>query len=231
MKDNFRSDILTDAIDENYKIEEHTTFVNLHNLLKSRKPIDEIAEKILDTSLMGMDIEKKDTIDRFLDFVYFKCKTGVPHIMSLAYPTQRMSDSELERIIIELINVHLFPEIVFPILKFISRNVQNSDTNLFLAHLINSENIIKSLYDTFVLFRSDTQKFIDFKKLNAGIKSNEEDRSLNVKRIQQFSSHTDDRFSSPLDAACRFKYVLEYIALNNNVSSIYTKEDLKLTYF
>ncbi|MBN1501736.1 MAG: hypothetical protein JW982_16370 [Spirochaetes bacterium] len=231
MKDSFHPEIPTDDIDENYNIEEHTTFVNLHNLLKSRKPIDEIAEKILDTNLLGMDIEKKDTIDRFLDFIYFKCKTGVPHIISLAYPSQRMSDKELEKVIIELINVHLFPEIVFPILKFMARNVQNSDTNLYLAYLINSENIIKSIYDTFVLFRTDTQKFIDFKKLNAGIKSGEEDRSLNVKRIQQFSSHTDDRFSSPLDAACRFKYVLEYIAMNSNVESIYTKEDLKLSNF
>ena len=53
-------------------------------------------------------------------------------------------------------------------------------------------------------------------------------RCLNVKRIQQFSPRSDDRLSSPLDAAARLKYVLEFILLKKNVSAVYTPEDLRL---
>jgi hypothetical protein len=59
-------------------------------------------------------------------------------------------------------------------------------------------------------------------------KPDREARANNVKRLQQYVASADDKYSSPLDAACRLKYVLEYIALNNDVSQIYTKKDLML---
>ena len=49
-------------------------------------------------------------------------------------------------------------------------------------------------------------------------KKDKEARATNVKRLQQYVSAAEDRFSSPLDAACRLKYILEYIALNNDVT-------------
>ena len=155
-------------------------------------------------------------MDRFLDYIIAKVKTGSYYIPSLAYPTRRMSDKDLENKIIELINVHLNPEIIFPLLKYFARNVKDSDRNLYLAFLINSENIIKSIYDTFLLFKKDV--FL----------TDPEKRVLNVKRIQQFPPTVDSGTSSPLDAICRFKYILEFIALKQKVEHIYKAEDIKL---
>ena len=193
------------------------TFVNIENILKSDLPIDEAAERIHDAQLLETDIlTRKDSLDRFLDYVYFKAKTGYDHISHLAYPSKRISDPEIEQKARELINVHLLPTIIFSLLKFFTRNVQSSDTNLYIAYLIESDEVVKPLYDTFCMFKTDI-----FKK-------DKEARSINVKRLQQYVSAAEDRFSSPLDAACRLKYILEYISINRDVSHIYTKEDLQL---
>jgi hypothetical protein len=49
-----------------------------------------------------------------------------------------------------------------------------------------------------------------------------------VKKIQQYVASADEKYSSPLDAACRLKFVLEYIALENDTSAIYSPEDIRL---
>ena len=50
-----------------------------------------------------------------------------------------------------------------------------------------------------------------------------------MKRIQQFPFTVDSRASSPLDAVCRFKYILEFIAIKQNVEHIYTPDKIKLS--
>ncbi|MBN1497202.1 MAG: hypothetical protein JXA07_10570 [Spirochaetes bacterium] len=162
------------------------------------------------------DFMRKDTIDRFIDFVFFKVSTGNVDIPSMAYPTKRMLDRELEGKIAELINNHLYPEIIFRLLKFFTRNVHDSDTNLYIANLISSEDIIKSIYDTYVLFKKDIYM------------SDRDRRTLNVKRIQQYSPRSENKLSSPLDAAARLKYILEFFLFKYDVSGIYTKEDLRM---
>jgi len=192
-------------------------FVNIENILKSAIPLEEAADRILDTVLMDNDlITNKDVLDRFLDYIHFKAKTGHDHIISLAYPTKRIDDAEIESKIIELVNVHLVPGIIFPMLKYFTRNVQNSDTNLYVAHILEKDDVIKPVYETFLMFKRDV------------FNSNKDARTKNVKRLQQHTASVDDRTSSPLDAACRLKYILEYIALKQNVSHLYTKEDLLL---
>jgi hypothetical protein len=127
-----------------------------------------------------------------------------------------MLDHELEKKIIEIINKHLYPEIIFRILKFFTRNVHDADTNLYIANLIYSEDIIKSIYDTFKLFKKD-------------IFTNDRDRrTLNVKRIQQYSPRSENKLSSPLDAVARLKYILEFFLVKYDLAHLYTKEDLLL---
>jgi hypothetical protein len=58
--------------------------------------------------------------------------------------------------------------------------------------------------------------------------SDRDARSRNVKRLQQVLESADVKASSPLDAACRLKYVLEYIMLKQDVSHLYTKETIAL---
>jgi hypothetical protein len=191
--------------------------INIYSLLKENANLEDIANQILFGTFSDYDILRKDIIDKFLDFVILKVRTGKAYIVSAAYPTKRMEDEELERKIVELINAHLYPDIVFKILKYLARNVHDADSNLYLAFLITSDEIIKSIYDTFILFKKDI------------FEADRNKRTLNVKRIQQFPPATDHRFSSPLDAAARFKYVLEFIAIKQNVEHIYKKSDLSLT--
>ena len=74
------------------------TFVNIENILKSDLPLDEAAERIHDAQLLETDIlTRKDSLDRFLDYCYFKAKTGYDHIIHLAYPSKRIGDDEIER--------------------------------------------------------------------------------------------------------------------------------------
>lgn len=190
---------------------------NIESLLKERRPLEEIAQDILSGAFGELDMERKDSLDRFLDFVYKKVQRGNPHIIHLAYPTKRMTDLELEKKVIELINVHLNPDIILPLLKFFTRNVHNSDTNLYLAYLIEADNIIKSIYDTYLLFKKDI------------FETDKEKRTLNVRRIQQFLTRIDSISASPLDAAARLKYILEFLALKQDVSHIYTADDIKLS--
>lgn len=198
------------------ELERQKMMRNIHDLLKNDLPLEQVAEIITEGDFWGNDLEMKDSLDRFLDYVLFKVKTGVPYIASLAYPSMRIEDETIERKTILLINDHLIPEIIIKVLKYFSRNVQDSDTNLHLAHLIENEIIIQSIFDTFKQFKSDV------------FNPDREAKTLNVKRLQQFSSHTDNRLSSPLDAACRFKYILEYISFKQDVSHIYTSDDLYL---
>jgi len=190
--------------------------LDIESLLKEEN-LESAGQKIIEGTFKAFDIQKKDSLDRFIDFVTFKAKTGYSYIINLAYPTMRMNDRELEKRVIEMLNVHLYPDIIFTILKYITRNMHNSDTNFHLAFLIESEGIIKSLYDTFQLFKKDI--FI----------SDPHRRTLNVKRIQQFAAATGNTSSSPLDAAARLKYVLEFIALKQNVAGIYRMENLLLS--
>jgi len=186
-------------------------------MIREEKDLQEVADVILEGTYKDIDIQKKDTLDHFLDYVISKVRTGSYYIPSLAFPTRRMSDMELEDKVIKLINIYLYPEIVLPILKYFARNVKDSDKNLYLAYLINSDGIIKSIYDTYVLFKKDI--FI----------TDRDKRTLNVKRIQQFPPTTENQLSSPLDAAGRFKYILEFIALKQKVDHIYTAEQIKLS--
>ncbi|MGL4369033.1 MAG: hypothetical protein ACRCUT_05085 [Spirochaetota bacterium] len=193
------------------------TFVSIENILKSDLSIEAVADQIHDAVLMEADIlTRKDSLDRFLDFVIFKAKTGYDFIENLAYPSKRIGDPEIEEKVKQLINIHLLPTIIFSLLKFFTRNVQNSDINLYLAYLLESDEVIQPVYDTYCMFKKDI------------FKQDREARSNNVKRLQQYVLSADEKYSSPLDAACRLKYILEYIALNQDVSHIYTKEDLKL---
>ena len=190
--------------------------INFESLFKTEN-LEAVADKILESALGETDFMKKDVVDRFLDFIYFKVQTGSIDIPHMAYPTKRMIDRELEQRVITLLNEHLYPEIVLRLMKLFSRNIHNPDTNLYIANLITSEDIIRSIYETFKLFKKDI--FI----------SNPVKRSLNVKRIQQFAARSENKLSSPLDQAAIYKYILEFLAIKFNVSHIYTEDDLLLS--
>ncbi len=176
-----------------------------------------VADKLLESAYEHDDIKRRGVLDRFLEFANARAQFGYADIPSMAYPTRRMMNTDMEKIIIDLINIHLYPDIVFPLLKFFTRNTSDADSNLFLANLIESDAIVSSLYNTFEMFKKDI--FLP----------TPEQRTLNVKKIQQFAHKAEDRFSSPLDASARFKYILEFFTIKMNVSSIYTIEDLRLT--
>ncbi len=190
-----------------------TGVINFDELLKS-DDLKKVALVLTEGAMEMSDFLKKDVIDRFLDFIFFKVQTGNVDIPSLVFPTKRMLDSVLEQKILELINVHLFPEIILRLLKFFTRNVHDSDTNLYIANLVYSEDIIKGIYEAYRLFKKDI--FI----------GDRNKRTLNVKIIQQFSQRSDNKQSSPLDAAARLRYILEFFLIKYNLGNIYTKEDL-----
>jgi hypothetical protein len=189
--------------------------IDFDELLRSND-LETVATRLTEGAMELPDLMRKDIIDRFLDFVFFKVTTGNMDIPSMAYPTKRMLDRELEKKIIELMNKHLYPEIIFRLLKFFTRNIHDSDTNLYIANLIYSEDIIKSIYDTYRLFKKDI--FV----------RDRDRRTLNVKRIQQYSSRSENKLSSPLDGAARLKYILEFFLIKHNVVHLYTREDLLL---
>lgn len=189
--------------------------IDFDELLKNND-LETVARRLSEGSLEMADFMRKDIIDRFLDYVYFKVSTGNVDIPSMAYPTKRMLDSELEKKVIEVINVHLYPEIIFRLLKFFTRNLHDSDTNLYIANLVYSEDIIKSIYDTYRMFKKDI------------FTVDRDRRTLNVKRMQQYSPRSDNKLSSPLDAAARLKYVLEFFLMKYNIAHLYTREDILL---
>jgi hypothetical protein len=189
--------------------------INFEKIIKNEK-LEDVAEKLIESTFVEQHFMRKDAIDRLLEFTFSKIQTGSFHVIHMAYPTKRMYDKELEGKIIELINKHLYPEIVLSLLRFFSRNIHNSDTNLYVANLIESESIIRSVYDTFKLFQKDIFIY------------NSEKKTLNVKMIQQFSAQSDVSLSIPLDACARFKYILEFFAIKQNVRQIYTLDDLSL---
>ena len=154
---------------------------------------------------------EKDDIDRFIDYIYLKIQNGYLDVFNMAYPTKRMNDEVIEKKVIDLINIHLFPDIVLHILKYFSRNIHNPDSNLYLANLVYSEEIIKSIYDIFILFKNDI--FI----------SNPERKVLNVKRIQQFSSHSDNKLFHSIGCFSRLKYVLEFFKIKYDIDHILYK--------
>jgi len=190
--------------------------LDYEGLIKTN-PLDEVAVTILEGKYGKHHFMQKDDVDRFIDFIYLKISIGYLDVVNMAFPVRRMNDSELEVKIIDLLNVQMYPEIVFHILKYFSRNIHTPDTNIYLANLVYSEEIIKSIYDTYNLFKKDI--FI----------SDPERKCLNVKRIQQFSAHSENKNSSPLDAAARLKYVLEFFASRRDYGHIFSKEDLMIS--
>ncbi len=189
--------------------------IDFNSFLRSDTP-EMVSMKLLESTYGDIDFMKRDMVDKFLDFIYFKVQTGYYDIINMAYPTRRMNDKKIEEIVIEMINEHLYPEIILRLLKFFSRNIYDSDSNLYVANLIHSELIIQGIFETFKLFKKDI--FI----------ADMGQRSLNVKRVQQFSPRSDDVLSSPLDATCRLKYILAFFAFKFNVDHIYTEEDILL---
>ncbi len=190
---------------------------NFEDFLKNDN-LAEVAERLTEGALDMADFMRKDIIDRFLDFVFFKVQTGNVDLPSMAYPTKRMLDGALEKKVIELINEHLYPEIIFRLLKFFTRNIHDADTNLYVANLIYSEDIIRSIYDTYRLFKKDI------------FDGDRDRRTLNVKRIQQYSPRSDNRMSSPLDAAARLKYILEFFLVKYPSMRLYAREDLLMSH-
>ncbi|HQE59304.1 MAG TPA: hypothetical protein PLA54_08950 [Spirochaetota bacterium] len=197
--------------------ESRKAILNMNALIKNKLPLEAKAKLIIESTENEINLMQKDPLDRFIEYAFFKAKTGYPYIENLAYPTKRIVESDIEETIILLLNNHLMPEITFRILKFFTRNARNSDTNLYLAYLIKNEDLIKSIYETYKTFKNDI------------FKDDPEHRSMNVKSIQQYISVADNKFSSPLDAACRLKYILEYLSIKQNTSSIYTAKDLKIS--
>ena len=189
--------------------------INFDKIIKNEK-LEDVAEKLVESTFAEQHFMRKDAIDRLLDFTFFKIQTGSFHVIHMAYPTKRMHDKELESRIRSLINEHLYPEIVLRILKFFARNIHDSDTNLYIANLVESESIIRSVYDTFKLFQKDIFIY------------NADRKSLNVKMIQQFSPQSDIALSLPLDACARFKYILEFFYIKQKVNHIYTLDDISM---
>ena len=194
---------------------EKSQLINFEKIIKNEK-LEDVAEKLIESTFVEQHFMRKDAIDRLLDFAFFKIQTGAFHVIHMAYPTKRMHDRELESKIITLINEHLYPEIVLRILKFFSRNIHDSDTNLYIANLVESELIIRSVFETFKLFQKDIYIY------------EPERKALNVKRIQQFSPQSDLNLSLPLDACARFKYILEFFYMKQKVSHIYTLDDIAM---
>ncbi len=192
---------------------EKSQLINFEKIIKNER-LEDVAEKLVESTFAEQHFMRKDAIDRLLDFTFFRIQTGSFHVIHMAYPTKRMHDKELEARIISLINEHLYPEIILRMLKFFSRNIHDSDTNLYIANLIESESIIRAVYETFKLFQKDIFVYSAEKK------------TLNVKMIQQFSPQSDVNLSLPLDACARFKYILEFFSIKQKVSHIYTHEDL-----
>jgi hypothetical protein len=192
--------------------------LNYETLCREETP-EGAAEIILEGTYGESDFMKRDTLDRFLDFIYFKAGTGTYQIINPVYPSRRMHDRDLEKKIIEMINMHLYPEIVLRLLKYFTRNIYEPDTNLYIAELIYSKEIVKSVYDTFQLFKKDVFESDRYK------------RTLNVKMVQQFPPRTEDRLSSPLDAAARLRYILEFFLLKFDLSDIYTRQDIRMSNF
>jgi hypothetical protein len=186
-----------------------------YEILLKTNELSVAGSKIIETSyFQEVDYMQMDAIDKLLEFIFFKVQTGYMEIIHMGYPTKRMMDADLEIKVIELLNIHMIPEIIFKLLKFFTRNLNDPDTNLYIAYLIYSSEIIKSIYDTFVMFKKDI--FIP----------EPEKRVLNVKRIQQFSPRSELKLSSPLDAAARLKYILEFFSIRYHDENIFRKEDL-----
>jgi len=193
-----------------------SNFVDFENIITQNSP-KAAAAIILESGDEELDFMRRDILDRFMDFVYLKVQTGHWEEFNDAYPTKRMNDKVLEKKIIEILNEHLYPDIVFKILKFMTRNIYDPDTNLFIANLIYSKDIIRSIYNTYILFKKDVYA------------NNKETRFLNVVKIQQLTVQTNKNLSSPLEAAARLKYVLEFLSLKNDLDDIFKKEDLLLS--
>ena len=189
--------------------------INFDKIIKNEK-LEDVAEKLIESTFAEQHFMRKDAIDRLIDFTFFKVQTGSFHVLHMAYPTKRMHDLELESKIIRLFNELLYPEIVLRILKFFARNIHDSDSNLYIANLVESEAIIRSVYETFRLFQKDIFIYEPEKK------------SLNVKRIQQFSPQSDYNLSLPLDACARLKYILEFFQIRQDVSHIYKTDDIRM---
>lgn len=190
--------------------------IDFDALLKTKSPED-AAETILNASYESLETRRRDALERFIDFVDTKIRTGYWVEFNDAYPFKRMNDTLLEEKAIVMLNEYLYPDIVIKLLKFMTRNIYDPDSNLFIANLITSQDIIKSFYDTYNLFKKDIMI------------TDKNERALNVKRIQQFPANSDINLSSPLEAASYLKYVLEFLHLKGLGEGIFTLEDLRLS--
>lgn len=177
----------------------------------------DVAMHLTESALEASDLMRRDLLDRFLDYVFFKIQTGYAWIENMAFPSKRMNDTYLEEKVVELMNEHLYPEIVLRLIRIFLRNLYDADSNLYFAYLIHSEDIIRSIFSTFEMIRGDIM-ITDMAK-----------RALNVKRLQQFSPHSENRLSSPLDAAARLKYILDYYIVIGRNGSVYTSADIKMS--
>ena len=194
---------------------DYRSYVDFETLLKENT-IEVAAEILLESSYENIGLINKDTLDFFLEFVHFKLQTGYWIDFNDAYPVKRMNDDILEKEVQELINEHLYPDITLRLLKFFTRNLYEPDSNLFIANLVYSKDIIRAIYDTYKVFREAI--FLDKEK-----------RHMTVRSIQQFAINASEQLSSPLEAATLLKYVLEFFALKANVSDIYSMDDLRLS--
>lgn len=191
-------------------------FIDFESLLTDAD-LSKSAEIIRNYSYAAAGEKTGDAIDRFIDFVYFKIRTGYWDNFNDAYPVKRMNDEIMEKNTVSMINEHLYPDIVPKLLKFITRNIYEPDSDLFIANLVFSKNIIRAFYETYVLFKKDI-----------GI-TDAEQRTANVRRIQEFSGISDPKLSSPLDAAARLKYVLEFLFLSGRSYDMFAMEDITLS--
>ena len=95
---------------------EKSQLINFERIIKNER-LEDVAEKLVESTFVEQHFMRKDAIDRFLDFAFFRIQTGAFDVIHMAYPTKRMHDRDLETKIKSLLNEHLYPEIVLRILN------------------------------------------------------------------------------------------------------------------
>ena len=74
---------------------EKSQLINFEKIIKNEK-LEDVAEKLVESTFVEQHFMRKDAIDRLLDFTFFKIQTGSFHVIHMAYPTKRMHDKELK---------------------------------------------------------------------------------------------------------------------------------------
>ncbi|HQL81247.1 MAG TPA: hypothetical protein PK307_03545, partial [Spirochaetota bacterium] len=80
------------ADEEEESLPYESQLVDFDDLLRNNA-IENVAQRLSEGALEMADFMRKDVIDRFLEFVFFKVQTGNMDIPNLAYPTRRMLDT------------------------------------------------------------------------------------------------------------------------------------------